>query len=445
MLAALPIACFAMSFIALAVTNHWRIAFLKAAVVWGLLVVAFTEGLSLVHWLSAPAIATAWSLALGFAAISVIRYHAELRRRSRLDRPSLAAPLLGATPVAVIAIATAVVAWLAPPNTWDSMTVHMARVAHWIADGTVADYPTNILRQLYESPWSEYAVLQFQLLSGGDHFANLVQWFSMAGSAIGVSLVAMQFGTSLRGQLLAAIVAVTLPMGILQASSTQTDYVLAFWLVCAASFAVSFVARPTVPAAGWFASSVGLAMLTKGTAYLFAAPLVVFIGLWLVVKMKRRMIPFALVFLVIPLAINAGYYGRNQAIFHNPLGPSQETEQLVNASDTPQIVASNIVRDAILQFGTPSRRVNGFLESAIATFHSRILNLGGAILAPPGLEPSSKLMRSRLTKTMQVIRFRPSLQSRLSWRQLGSGTSEDPRYSFTHVGWLSHLLCSPLT
>ncbi len=91
---------------------------------------------------------------------------------------------------ALIATLIALIAWIAPPNSYDSMTYHMPRVMHWIQDRSVAYYPTNMLAQLFLTPGGEFFILHFQVLAGSDRLANLVQWFSMVGSAVGVSLIA---------------------------------------------------------------------------------------------------------------------------------------------------------------------------------------------------------------------------------------------------------------
>ena len=79
---------------------------------------------------------------------------------------------------------------------------------------SLAFYPTACRRQLHNPVWAESAVLHLLLLSGTDRLVNLVQWFSMAGSVVGVSLIAGQLGAGRRGQALAALFCGTLPMGI---------------------------------------------------------------------------------------------------------------------------------------------------------------------------------------------------------------------------------------
>jgi len=165
------------------------------------------------------------------------------------------------------------IAFLSPPNNWDSMTYHMSRVMHWIQNRGIEFYPTNILRQLHSNPFAEFVILHFQILSGGEYFANAVQWLSMIGCLIGVSLIAKEFGLTLYGQIVSVIFCVTLPMGILQASSTQNDYVASFHVICFLFFSIKIFKgkhdRLLIYAIG---SSLGLAILTKATAYLFIFP-----------------------------------------------------------------------------------------------------------------------------------------------------------------------------
>lgn len=91
-------------------------------------------------------------------------------------RPPLTAGLqLQRAAVVSIARLAGLVALWAPPNNFDTMVYHMSRVCHWIQNRTIAPYPTHILRQLHQNPWSDWAVAHLQLLAGGDRLANTVQ------------------------------------------------------------------------------------------------------------------------------------------------------------------------------------------------------------------------------------------------------------------------------
>lgn len=355
-------------------TASWRSSFLSASLVWGLFLTMITEFLSLFRELNFSAVLGSWALMLVAAVIWLIRRDSWIvdmsRVRSQLRGiPPFEASLLVA--VALIAATVGVIALISPPNNWDSMTYHMSRVVHWIQNRSLANYPTNILRQLHQNPQAEFTILNFQILSGSDRLANLIQWFSMAGSIAGVSLLAKQLGATTRGQIFAAVVAATIPMGILQGSSTQNDYVVTFWLVCFTYYAIRLKADGSRLDALATGASLGLAILTKGTAYLYAFPFMIWISLSLVKSRRMKGLPLILLIVTSALVINLGHYARNHELYGSPLGPGQEGGSFVYANETFTISSgvSNLVRNAGLHIGTPFDRVNAVSENGIYRLH----------------------------------------------------------------------------
>jgi len=176
----------------------WRNAFLSASVVWAVILTAITECLSVLSLITFNWVLFSWGLV---CIASGLIYHMLGRRQKSIVRfefskiPRSEAPLLFS--IAFIVIMVGLIALIAPPNNWDSMVYHMSRVAHWIQNKTLVHYPTHILRQLSFTPAAEFVIMNFQILSGGDRFANFVQWFSMLGSIIGVSLIAKQLGAGI--------------------------------------------------------------------------------------------------------------------------------------------------------------------------------------------------------------------------------------------------------
>ena len=347
MLVILPLISFAVIMLCLAVRgSDYRQAFLGAAVCYGLLLTAATELLSLFSGITYLSLASFWGSVTALALGSLIPKRARLKMQgTRIEAPEI---LIG---IAVVLAATLLIAIVSAPNNWDSMTYHMARVVHWIQNGSVAHYPTHITRQLYLAPWAEYAIMHLQILGDGDRFANLVQWFAMCGSIIGTSLIAREFGASGRIQALAALLTATIPMGILQASSTQNDYAVAFWLVCFVYFGMLLVRTPALFTALACGGSLGLAILTKGTAYLFAFPFLV----WLLVAglktSRHRLFKFIVVAGVVAISLNAGHYWRNYALWGNPLATDED--KIANEHITFDATLSNLTRNIASNTWTP--------------------------------------------------------------------------------------------
>ena len=116
-------------------------------------------------------------------------------------------------------------AFVYPPNAYDSMTYHMARVAHWIQQESVDYYPTNISRQNVMGPGAEYLILFFQLLTGTDYLANGVQLFSFGVLIIVLIYVLRVFRVPQRLSPFIVALCISAPMAVMQATSTQNDLV----------------------------------------------------------------------------------------------------------------------------------------------------------------------------------------------------------------------------
>ena len=210
--------------------------------------------------------------------------------------------------------------------------------------------------------------MNFQILSGGDRFANLVQWLSMVGSIIAVSLIAKELGANSLGQILSSVIAVTIPMGILQASSTKNDYAVCFWLVCLAYFILkSLKSNITIFDCLKISTILGLAFFTKGTAYVYALPFL----LWLITGLIKQWRwnfwkPLLLIF-SIAIMINLGHYIRNIDLFGYPLvnPPFYQINSI-----TFGLFISNIIKNMALHMAIPLDIVNNdFIEVVIRKLH----------------------------------------------------------------------------
>lgn len=349
-------------------SSSWRASILSASILWGVLLTAITEILSAFNAITPAWVAGLWGMAALLSGYVCIRTVNKAKPVIWFKIPgafnSEAMVIFGL--IAIPAL-TGIIALFAPPNNWDAMSYHMSRVMHWIQNRNVGHYPTHIMRQLFLQPWAEFAIMHLQILSRGDHFANLVQWFSMIGSLCGVSLIAKDFGADRRTQIFTAVIAVTIPMGILQASGTQNDYVASFWLVCFVYFIMRLIREPgNLTYSIATGSSLGLALLTKGTCYLYALPFLAWFGCACLKKIKAGVLKPFLIIIALILLINGCHFMRNFELFHNPLA---QTGEYANSIITFSALFSNTIRNIALHLSTPFGHVNAITKKCVYAIH----------------------------------------------------------------------------
>lgn len=355
----------------------WRKNFLRSALLCGAWLVVSTELLSLGKRLTLPGLTVAWTLPAGamMYLLLVVRrrnrgltWHPDFNSLRSWDRISFVGLVFA------VLLITALVACLAPPNEAETLHYRMARVAHWAQNRAVAHYPTAIEIQNSFSPGTEYAFLHVYILANGDWFVPLVSWFAILGCAVGVSLLAARLGAGLTGQLLAALFAVSLPLTIVQATSTMQEGVLTFWVVCVAvEFLLLWQARENTYRSIFFLSlGAGLGLITKPLAAPFLLPFALATGIALLRRGKlSHYLLSATLAVAVCVLLNGGYLWRNYRTYRTWLdAPLTRTHS--NEMYNWQGLLSNLLRNAAMQASTPWEKVNCQITRLVVGVHFKL-------------------------------------------------------------------------
>lgn len=330
--------------------RQWRRAGLEAVVLMGAGTILGSELLGLLHRLRPAWVGFGWVLAGVAGAFYLWR---ELRApqptRDRVIRRWRAFsfshlltywhPLELATLGLVIG-ATGLIAWLSPPTNFDSMTYQLPRVMHWFQQATLEHYPTSNFRQLAYGPGGSYWQVQLWSLFDGDRAANLPQWAALVGCALALPLWLQHFFDR-RAIALAVLTALTLPMALLQASSTQTDLQVGCWLLIATTL-LSVRDRRDLSTAGLAGLAIGLAVVTKPNTVIWVAPLAV-IAFWQLARAHGvgGAVRVALVWVTLSLLVCLPHFTRNWRWFGQPLGHTHGT---IVESVSPALAVANTAR-----------------------------------------------------------------------------------------------------
>lgn len=351
-----------------------RVGFALALLAWNAWAVLVSETLSVqggsIHLVT---VASFWVIPSFVSVVFLVRERAVLRGgAARLQTWWRDARIVERAAAGVVGLSGALiflVGFVSAPNNWDSMSYHLTRVARWADLREVVHYATAIDPQLYQPPGAELSILQWFVLADGDRFAFIGQWLAWVGVVLLASRAAQLLGASRLGQWTAALLTATIPMAILQGSSTQNDLTLALWLLLAATMALRVArapredARRDATALLLGAVALGMAVLTKGTGAMLGAPLGVLVlaaaihrfGAW-------RGVGLALIGGVILVIPNLGAWQRNIDTFDTPFATGVHGDSYRVQEPSLGTVASNVIRNATNHMDLPGDWWNDRVE-----------------------------------------------------------------------------------
>lgn len=348
----------------------WRESWVWAALVWGAGILVSTEILGACSAFRFGPVLASWLAANVFAGTVAWR---AVRRHGWPPLPRLDAPLVRVVAAMLCLLLTIalITALAAPPNTPDVLSYHLPRQMMWLQQGSLAHFATVNDRALMMPPLAEIIQAHAMLLAHGDGWANFPQWFAYALGMMVVSLLARELGGRPAAQWLAALLFALLPMAWHEASSAKNDLLVAVWLGIVAWQCLRLAREEPSPTRDWLVAgtALGLALATKTTALVFAAPMLLVIAVSAVRQARRAWVLVA----IIPLLIGP-HLTRNLAWYGTPLGVHRAEDGGAQANEVFgwRATASNAVRHATLHLATPSPAINHAMESAVTRLHRAI-------------------------------------------------------------------------
>lgn len=313
----------------------------------------------LVFWLTCSSILVFMLHRNGFRHFSLIK--------TTPDHSWQRADILLLAGIFLYCIILGITALTTPPNTWDSLTTHMARVTHWIQNNSVDNYPSWVLKQLNYPPAGAYILLHLQILCGGDALANMAQWIAMTGVLIAAALISRELGMDRRGQIISAVVALTVPMGLLQAVSTQNEQINSLWILSFVLFSLKSMRTMDLRDSLWAGISIALATGVKGTGLIFGLPFFLWTSALLIRKNMLKGLGHTAIVIFILCAINTPFLLRGLQLTQTLIAPS-ETENMLIKQPSASGILVNTLRNLAGHLTLPLESWNSIVRRSVGNF-----------------------------------------------------------------------------
>lgn len=261
------------------------------------------------------------------------------------------------------------------PNNTDALGYHIARAMFWIQNQNLFHYPTSSPYQLYYNVFSEYLLLHTIVLSGGDGFVNAVHFVAFIGTLFTTSLIAKNFGMSSKGQGLVVIIACCVPMGILQATTSQNDYLASFYFCCTLYFGLNLFQDSSASFKEnfkWAILALLLAGFTKYSIFMYCLGFIAFFGIYQLKTDWLKAIKIGLVSIGLFLITFSAFFYRNYVVFGNILMPDSKSMLYYNYKNEEvgiKVTLSNLSKIVGNHIGLPINSWNNAYDKLIAKFH----------------------------------------------------------------------------
>jgi hypothetical protein len=351
-----------------------RGALVLGIVATGLWTVAGTEALSLFRALRLGPVLAWWLAGCASLALALLANRRVLLEQVVISRSRDPGLLVMAGFTGLMLAATLWLASSYPTTTTDCWIYHLPRQYAWIRQASVDHYPAHHLHQLEMAPFAEYLGVHWMLLTGGDGWTNMHQWFALLGAVLASSLAARELGAGARGQALAGMLVLLNPAALTQAVNGKNDLVVALWVLTLGWLAAR-AWRTGMCGVGeslFMGAVLGLALLTKGTAYVIAAPLCLAVAFMMLRIRRAHGIALGVWLAVVVISLNAGNWLRNQQTFGWPLGLRSSIDATRISALSPAIVTSGVIKSIATQASTPSAAANAAIVRGVEAVHSAL-------------------------------------------------------------------------
>lgn len=306
------------------------------------------------------------------------------------------------------------------PHEWDSMTYHLARVGYYLQHGTLRYYDATFWAQVVH-PQNSAILLSFVMLMSGlnENLTQLVQYIAYGVSVLSVYGIGREIGNGRLEALWGAVVFGLLIEGLLQATTTQNDMVMAA-MVGIATYHL-FAARQERRHIHLSLAAIAIAFAVGvKSAVLLAFPSLGVLALYVMLRGQSFGVGMgrlawgaaatALAALLVTLPVG---YLENWRVFGNPLGPPTVRTAVSFEGLSPSAIVREGTRN-LVRYGYDFLSLDGMKGRGIYIFQQQARSWLTTPIAGMGLDVAEG------TRALFVLQKSPSAHEGFAyWGILG--------------------------
>ena len=238
-------------------------------------------------------------------------------------------------------------------NTNDSLAVHLARIGYWLQFGSFRPWPTENISQIIYPFNAQVQMLWTILFSGTDQLVEFVQWFGAVFGVVAITGLSQLLGYTKKQGLFAGLIWATLPMVLLQSTTTQNDLIVASVILIGVYFLFFGLINQSNRHIIMSSLAFGLSFGIKQTAF-FVIPGICGAIILFYIKYKKKILKPSLIFIgstILALLLFGSYIYINNIVYGTDVANLSGSSQTSTPFGPSAHVASNMSLDRISYIG----------------------------------------------------------------------------------------------
>ncbi|MCK7502911.1 MAG: glycosyltransferase family 39 protein [Desulfobacterales bacterium] len=227
---------------------------------------------------------------------------------------------------------TLFMAFIAPSNSPDSLTYHLARIGAWLQNQSFQHYETTDVRQNIYSINSEILTMWSMVFLKKDYLASMLQYLSYIGCIFLLYAFLAYLKISTRRILWSVFILACLPAAIIEAASSQMDLIVAFLLFASFFLFIYGLKENSKKALIFSALAFGINIGVKYSVFFFI-PVFGLIYLFIAIKEKKKefykpLITFSIALFISFMLLSSYNYIANYLHYGNMFGTQPYLDRL---------------------------------------------------------------------------------------------------------------------
>jgi len=341
-----------------------------------------------------------WILAIQMSLLAAVFFGWRIRKKPSLSYPSITRislrlclenrqnwPVILLGSVVLVSLGLyAILIYAVPPNNNDVLAIHLARVGHWLQQGSYFPWPVANIWQVTFPVNAQLLYAWTMVFTKSDHFVAYIPFTAGILTALLIYQICRSFQVSIRTSIFCGLIWLSYPVVQLHLSSARHDLVSTWLFLSSVYFLCKWAYTGRKSFGVFFAIAIALVVGTNFSVAAYLPGILILLVVFLFKKQIRfnQGVKIGGISLIAFLLLSSPIFISNFIHFGSPVGP--DSSEMTSASVMGELPMGRYLLVNTMRWGYQMADLSGLPEFVVKTGTSIKASIGEAILRVSSLE-----------------------------------------------------------